>query len=98
MGASKASHFGEMWRSSRSSGEIQTRAFVAKDGAEKSVTEIRVHRIARLDRAPKPGSTEEAAAWASPPEIRSGARSRSAGTQHCLASRTAAPNEDDTPF
>jgi single-strand DNA-binding protein len=43
-------------------GEIQTRDFVAKDGAKKSVTEIRVHRIARLDRATKAESTQEAAA------------------------------------
>jgi single-strand DNA-binding protein len=39
-------------------GEIQTREYVAKDGAKKSVTEIRVHRIARLDRASKAESTE----------------------------------------
>ena len=32
-------------------GEIQTREYVAKDGAKKSVTEIRVQRIARLDRS-----------------------------------------------
>jgi single-strand DNA-binding protein len=32
-------------------GEIQTSNFVGRDGAKKSVTEIRVHRIARLDRA-----------------------------------------------
>lgn len=32
-------------------GEIQTRSFVGRDGAKKSVTEIHVHRIARLDRA-----------------------------------------------
>ena len=43
-------------------GEIQTRQFVAKDGVKKSVTEIRVHRIARLDRAPKAESTQEVAA------------------------------------
>ena len=43
-------------------GEIQTRAFVAKDGTKKSVTEIRVHRIARLDRAANAESTQEAAA------------------------------------
>ena len=43
-------------------GEIQTRDFVAKDGTKKSVTEIRVHRIARLDRATKAESTQEAAA------------------------------------
>ena len=35
-------------------GEIQTREYVAKDGVKKSVTEIRVQRVARLDRAPKP--------------------------------------------
>jgi single-strand DNA-binding protein len=34
-------------------GELQTREYVAKDGSMKSVTEIRVQRIARLDRAPK---------------------------------------------
>jgi single-strand DNA-binding protein len=43
-------------------GEIQTRDFVAKDGTKKSVTEIRVHRIARLDRAANAESTQEAAA------------------------------------
>ena len=43
-------------------GEIQTREYVAKDGTKKSVTEIRVHRIARLDRASKAESTEGAAA------------------------------------
>ena len=43
-------------------GEIQTRDYVAKDGAKKSVTEIRVHRIARLDRATKTESAQEAAA------------------------------------
>ena len=31
-------------------GEIQTRSFVGRDGAKKSVTEIRVHRVASLDR------------------------------------------------
>lgn len=31
-------------------GEIQTREYVAKDGAKKSVTEVRVQRVARLDR------------------------------------------------
>jgi single-strand DNA-binding protein len=31
-------------------GEVQTRDFIGRDGAKKSVTEIRVHRIARLDR------------------------------------------------
>ena len=43
-------------------GEIQTREYVAKDGTKKSVTEIRVQRVARLDRAPKPETTEGAAA------------------------------------
>ena len=43
-------------------GEIQTREYVAKDGAKKSVTEICVQRISRLDRAPKSESTEGAAA------------------------------------
>jgi single-strand DNA-binding protein len=42
-------------------GEIQTRDFVGRDGAKKSVTEIRVHRIARLDRVAKVESTEAAA-------------------------------------
>ena len=41
-------------------GEIQTRSFVGRDGAKKSVTEIRVHRVARLDRASKTESAEEA--------------------------------------
>jgi single-stranded DNA-binding protein len=31
-------------------GKIQMREYVSKDGAKKSVTEIRVQRIARLDR------------------------------------------------
>jgi single-stranded DNA-binding protein len=43
-------------------GEIHTREYVAGDGTKKSVTEIRVHRIARLDRAPKPEPPEGAAA------------------------------------
>ena len=48
-------------------GEIQTREYVAKDGAKKSVTEIRVQRIARLDRPEQQqqaaaGGAEEAAA------------------------------------
>jgi single-strand DNA-binding protein len=42
-------------------GEIQTREYAAKDGTEKSVTEIRVHHITRLDRASKAESTEGAA-------------------------------------
>jgi single-strand DNA-binding protein len=42
-------------------GEIQTRDYAAKDGTKKSVTEIRVHRVTRLDRASKSESTEEAA-------------------------------------
>ena len=43
-------------------GEIQTREYVANDGTKKSVTEIRVHRVVRLDRASKAESTEGAAA------------------------------------
>jgi single-strand DNA-binding protein len=43
-------------------GEIQTREYIAKDGTKKSVTEIRVHRIVRLDCASKVESTEGAAA------------------------------------
>lgn len=43
-------------------GEIQAREYTGKDGVKKSVTEIRVQRIARLDRAPKSESTEGAAA------------------------------------
>ena len=43
-------------------GEIQTREYIAKDGVKKSVTEIRVQRIARPDRAPKPETTDGAAA------------------------------------
>ena len=44
-------------------GEIQTRDYVAKDGAKKSVTEIRVQRIARLDRMEQqaPGEAKEVA-------------------------------------
>jgi hypothetical protein len=42
-------------------GEIQPRNFVGKDGTKTSVTEIRVRRIARLDRASKTESIEEAA-------------------------------------
>ena len=42
-------------------GEIQTRNFVGRDGAKKYVTEIRVHRIARLDRVAKVEATEAAA-------------------------------------
>jgi len=42
-------------------GEIQTRDFVDRDGAKKHVTEIRVHRIAGLDRVAKVESTEAAA-------------------------------------
>lgn len=43
-------------------GEIQTRDYVAKDGVKKSVTEIRIQRIVRLDRAPKSETAEGAAA------------------------------------
>ena len=39
-------------------GEIQTREYIAKDGAKKSVTEIRVQRIARLDRAEQQAAGE----------------------------------------
>ena len=39
-------------------GEIQTREYVAKDGAKKSVTEIRVQRIARLDRPERQAAGE----------------------------------------
>ena len=42
-------------------GEIQTRDFVGRDGAKKYVTEIRVHRIARLDSVAKVEFTEAAA-------------------------------------
>jgi single-strand DNA-binding protein len=42
-------------------GEIQTRDFVGRDGATKYVTEIRLRRIARLDRVAKVESTEAAA-------------------------------------
>ena len=41
-------------------GEIQTREYVAKDGAKKSVTEIRVQRIARLDRQAAAAGSDEA--------------------------------------
>jgi single-strand DNA-binding protein len=43
-------------------GEIQTRDFVGRDGAKKSVAEIRVRRIARLDRVAKIESAEGTAA------------------------------------
>ena len=43
-------------------GEIQTREYVAKDGAKKSVTEIRVQRIARLDRQAAAAGSDEAMA------------------------------------
>ncbi|HLG98662.1 MAG TPA: single-stranded DNA-binding protein [Bryobacteraceae bacterium] len=42
-------------------GEIQTWDFVGRDGAKKYVTEIRVHRIALLDRVAKVEPTEAAA-------------------------------------
>ena len=42
-------------------GEIQVREYVARDGAKKHVTEIRVHRITRLDSVAKVQSTEAAA-------------------------------------
>ena len=34
-------------------GELNTRQYTAKDGATKSITEIRVQRINRLDRSAK---------------------------------------------
>ena len=34
-------------------GEIQTREYVAKDGAKKSVTEVRVRRLTHLNKAEK---------------------------------------------
>jgi len=43
-------------------GEIQKPTFVGGDGAKKSVTEICVHRIARLDRTLKSACADEAAA------------------------------------
>ena len=43
-------------------GEIQTRDYIAKDNTKKFVTEIREHRIVRLDRALKAESTGGAAA------------------------------------
>jgi single-strand DNA-binding protein len=48
-------------------GEIQTREYTGKDGVKKSVSEIRVQRLSRLDkgrldRAPKAESTEGAVA------------------------------------
>ncbi len=43
-------------------GEIQTREYVAKDGAKKSITEIRVQRIARLDRQAAAAGSDEAMA------------------------------------
>ncbi len=43
-------------------GEIQMREYTAKDGTKKSVTEIRVQRIARLDSKPKAESTDGPAA------------------------------------
>ena len=49
-------------------GEIQTRSFVGRDGSKKSVTEIRVHRVARLDRVPQAESAEEAAVEAASAE------------------------------
>ena len=44
-------------------GEIQNRDYAGKDGVKKSVTEIRVQRLVRLDRAAKASEpTEEVAA------------------------------------
>ena len=42
-------------------GEIQTREYTGKDGVKKSVTEIRVQRIARLDRPANAGAQGEGA-------------------------------------
>ena len=43
-------------------GELQNRQYIGSDGAKKSITEIRVHQIARLDRAAKQGNGDEGAA------------------------------------
>lgn len=43
-------------------GEIHTREYTAKDGAKKSVTEIRVNRITRLDRPATSNPNPEVAA------------------------------------
>ena len=43
-------------------GEIQTREYVAKDGAKKSVTEVRVRRLMHLNKTEKAGSQSEGAA------------------------------------
>ena len=45
-------------------GELQNRDYTGKDGVKKSVTEIRVQRLVRLDRvAQTAGSNDEAAAY-----------------------------------
>lgn len=43
-------------------GEIQTREYVAKDGAKKSVTEVRVRRLKHLNKAEKAAPQPEGAA------------------------------------
>jgi single-strand DNA-binding protein len=43
-------------------GEIQNRDYTGKDGVKKSVTEIRVQRLVRLDRASKATESHEEAA------------------------------------
>ena len=42
-------------------GEIQTREYVGKDGVKKTATEVRVQRIARLDRPANAGAQGEGA-------------------------------------
>ena len=43
-------------------GEIQTREYVAKDGAKKSVTEVRVRRLAHLNKTEKAAPQPQEAA------------------------------------
>lgn len=43
-------------------GEIQNREYTGKDGVKKSVTEIRVQRLVRLDRGAKAAESREEAA------------------------------------
>jgi len=43
-------------------GEIQTREYVAKDGAKKSVTEVRVRRLTHLNKTEKVAPQPEGAA------------------------------------
>jgi single-strand DNA-binding protein len=67
-------------------GEIQTRDFDGRDGAKKYVTEIRVHRIARLDRMAKVESTEAAAQAAFPTNSASLQAWIEGGRNHALRS------------